>query len=124
MGLVAAPLSVFVLVGALASQLSGAVADSIGSAGLLNKVSRRRLSIPAAFAVASALAVAVVWLTDPFEVVAVASRCFALFYALQCVIALMVAWRMGNASMPHRVCFVLIGLVCIAAALTGAPAES
>lgn len=123
MGLVAAPLSVFVLVGALASQLSAAVADSIGSAGLLNEVSRRRLSIPAAFAVASALAVAVVWLTDPFEVVAVASRCFALFYALQCVIALMVARRTGSASLAHRICFVVIGLVCLAAALTGAPAE-
>ena len=65
MRMVAPPLGVFVLIGALSSQLSAAVADSIGSGGLMNEVSRRKISVPAAFAIASALAIAVVWLTDP-----------------------------------------------------------
>ena len=64
MELVAPAMGVFVLVGAVSSQLSAAVADSVGSGGLLNEVSRRKISVPAAFAVASALAIAVVWLTD------------------------------------------------------------
>lgn len=123
MRMVAAPLGIFVLVGALASQLSAAVADSVGSGGLMNEVSRRKLSVPAAYAVASALAIAIVWLTDPFQVVAVASRAFALFYAMQCGLAALVSWRTGNGGWAMRSAFAAIGLVCLVAAAAGAPAE-
>ena len=123
MRMVAAPLGIFVLVGALASQLSAAVADSVGSGGLMNEVSRRKLSVPAAYAVASALAIAVVWLTDPFQVVAVASRAFALFYAMQCGLAVLVSWRTGSGGWAMRSAFAAIGLVCLMAAAAGAPAE-
>jgi hypothetical protein len=123
MGLVASGLGVLVLIAALASQLSAAVADSIGSGGLMSEVSRRRLSVPTAFALANTLAVAVVWLTDPLEVVAVSSRAFAVFYALQCALALAVSRRTGAASPMRQASFVAIGLVCLVAALVGAPAE-
>lgn len=122
MRLIAAPLAWFVLVGALASQLSAAVADAIGSAGLINEISRKRVSMDAGFAVTSALAIAVVWLTDPFEVVAVASRAFALFYALQCLIAFVVSFDAG-AGRGRRAWFVMLGIICLVAALVGAPAE-
>ncbi|OQW48385.1 MAG: hypothetical protein A4S16_01630 [Proteobacteria bacterium SG_bin6] len=120
MALVAPGLVVLVLIGALASQLSAAVADSIGAGGLMNEVTRGRLSIPASFALAAALSIAVVWLTDPLQVVAVASRAFAVYYALQCVLAVM-AHRSGGV-LP-KLGFVLIGLIALAAALFGAPAE-
>lgn len=123
MALVAPGLGVFVLVGAVSSQLSAAVADSIGAGGLMNEVSRRKLSVPVAFAAANLLSIAVVWLTDPFQVVAVSSRAFALYYALQCVLALAVAIRTRTGSLSQRAGFVVIGLVCIVAALVGAPAE-
>lgn len=123
MRMVAAPLAIFVLIGALSSQLSAAVADSIGSGGLMNEVSRRKVSVPAAFAIASALAIAVVWLTDPFQVVAASSRAFALFYAMQCGLALMVSWRADQGGWLLRSGVALTGLVCVVAAIAGAPAE-
>lgn len=123
MRMVAPALGVFVLIGALSSQLSAAVADSIGSGGLMNEVSRRKLSVPAAFAIAGGLAIAVVWLTDPFQVVAVSSRAFALFYALQCGLALMVSFRTGAGGWFARIGFLLIGMICLVAAAMGAPAE-
>lgn len=123
MALVAPGLGALVLVAALASQLSAAVADSIGSGGLMSEVSRRRLTVPIAFALANALSVAVVWLTDPLEVVAVSSRAFAIYYALQCALAVAVARRSGAASPTRQAGFVAIGLVCLVAALVGAPAE-
>lgn len=123
MALVAPALGLFVLVGALSSQLSAAVADSIGSGGLMSEVSRRKLSVEMAFALAGLLAIAVVWMTDPFEVVAISSRAFALFYALQCVLALAVGWRTRSASPAKLAGFVAIGLICLVAALVGAPAE-
>lgn len=123
MELIAPALGLFVLIGAVASQLSAAVADSIGSGGLINEVSRRKISVPLAFLLAGGLAIVIVWLTDPFEVVALSSRAFALFYALQCVLALIVSIRKGAGTTAQRLGFVVIGLVCLIAAAVGAPAE-
>jgi hypothetical protein len=123
MKLIAPALGIFVLAGAVSSQLSAAVADSIGSGGLVNEVSRRKISVPLAFALASALAIVIVWLTDPFEVVALSSRAFALFYALQCVLALIVSIKDGQGTSVQRIGFVAVGLICLVAVAVGAPAE-
>ncbi|TZG27294.1 hypothetical protein [Sphingomonas montanisoli] len=123
MTMVSPALGVFVLVGALSSQLSAAVADSIGSGGLMSEVTRRKLSVQLAFALAGALAVVVVWLTDPFEVVAISSRAFALFYALQCVLAFTVARRTGAGRLAQYLGFIVVGLICLVAVFVGAPAE-
>jgi hypothetical protein len=123
MKLIAPALGIFVLAGAVSSQLSAAVADSIGSGGLVNEVSRRKISVPLAFALASALAIVIVWLTDPFEVVALSSRAFALFYALQCVLALIVSIKDGQGTSAQRIGFVAVGLICLVAVAVGAPAE-
>lgn len=123
MEFIAPALGIFVLAGAVSSQLSAAVADSIGSGGLVNEVSRRKISVPLAFTLAGALAVLVVWLTDPFQVVALSSRAFALFYAMQCVLALVVSVRSGAGTMLYRVGFVAVGVICLVAVFVGAPAE-
>ena len=123
MALVAPIMGIFVLVGAVSSQLSAAIADSIGSGGLIIEVSRRKLGVRTAFLVANALAVAVVWLTDPFEVIALSSRAFALFYAVQAGLAFWVSQRTQAGSPLLRAGFVVVGLVCVVAALVGAPAE-
>ena len=123
MELVAPLLGIFVLIGAVSSQLSAAIADSIGSGGLLVEVSRRKLGVRQAFIAAAALAIAVVWLTDPFSVIALSSRAFALFYAMQAGLALWVSMRTGKGSPAARFGFALVGIVCIIAAAAGAPAE-
>ena len=123
MEFVAPFMGIFVLVGALSSQLSAAVADSIGAAGLMNEVTRRRLPVRSAFAVAAGLSLAVVWLTDPFQVIALSSRAFALFYALQCVIGLWVSVRTRAGGPLARAGLAMVGVVCLVAAVMGAPAE-
>ena len=123
MALVAPIMGVFVLVGAVSSQLSAAIADSIGSGGLIIEVSRRKLGVRSAFIVANVLSIAVVWLTDPFEVIALSSRAFALFYAVQALLAVWVSRRTRTGSPLHVAGFLGIGLICTIAALVGAPAE-
>ena len=120
MEMVAPFMGVFVLVGAVSSQLSAAVADSIGAAGLMSEVSHRKLGVRLAFVAASLASIAVVWLTDPFQVIALSSRAFALFYALQCAIGLWVSLRTGVGSRVGRIGIILVGLVCLTAALLGA----
>lgn len=124
MTFVAPILGLFVLGGAVTSQLSAAIADSIGSGGIMIEVSRRKLGVRTAFMVASALSIAVVWLTDPFEVIALASRAFAAYYGMQAVLAFWVSRRTGAGNGAAQAGFVAVGLVCIVAALAGAPAES
>jgi hypothetical protein len=123
MRLVGPGLAVLVLIGAAFSQISAAVADSIGSSGLLCEVSRDRLGLRQAFILAGALAIAVVWVTNPYEIIALASRAFALFYALQCVLALMVSVRTGAGGFFRSAGIALIGVICVIAMLAGAPAE-
>lgn len=125
---IAPPMAAFVLVGAAASQMSAAVADQIGAAGLLEEVSRRRLSQRRGFVAAGILSFAVVWLTDPFQVVALASRAFAVYYAIQCLIAVIVSFRLQrNGIRPALGLATLrvaaMGIVCVVAAYSGAPAE-
>jgi hypothetical protein len=123
MAQVAPFLGLFVLLGAVSSQLSAAVADSIGASGLLTEVSRGRLTIRASFLFAGLLAIGVVWLTDPFEVVALSSRAFAVFYAFQCAIAFLVSLRTRRGGTAVRFGLLIVGLVCLLAAVAGAPAE-
>lgn len=123
MNLAAPFMGILVLVGALASQLSAAVADSIGSAGLASEVSRGRLGLRTGFLLSAALAVAVVWLTDPFQVVAVASRSFAVFYLMQCVLAFMASCRTGAGGPLAMAGFAVLAAISLLAALVGAPAE-
>ena len=123
MSVVAPILGVFVLIGAVSSQLSAAIADSIGSGGLMVEVSRRSLSVRNAFIAASALSIAVVWLTDPFSVIAWSSRAFALFYAMQAGLAFWVSIRTGSGGRAAQAGFAAVGFVCIVAAAMGAPAE-
>ncbi|MDE1914464.1 MAG: hypothetical protein KGJ57_03270 [Sphingomonadales bacterium] len=117
-------LGLFVMGAAVTSQLSAAIADSIGSGGLLVEVSRRRFSIRAAFVIASALSIMIVWFTNPFEVIALSSRAFAAYYTAQSVIAIWVSRRTGAGGWLMRAGFALVGLICLIATLVGAPAES
>jgi hypothetical protein len=98
---VAAPvLPIMLTAGAVFSQLSAAVADAIGSAGLIHEESGGRISRTAAYPVIAVIGVALVWATDVFSIIALASRAFALFYALQCVVAAQVALR--TPDLKHR----------------------
>lgn len=121
--LVAPLLDIFVPIGAVSRQLSAVIADSIGSGELLVEVSRHKLGVRQAFIVAAVLSIAVEWLTDPFLVIALSSRAFALFYAMQAVLALWVSLDTGAGGPLARAGFVEVGLICIVATLAGAPAE-
>lgn len=123
MTMVAPALGIFVLIGAVSSQLSAAIADSIGSGGLLVEVSHRRLGVRSAFIASAGLAIAVVWITDPFSVIAWSSRAFALFYAMQALLATWVSIRTKEGGIVRRAGFVVVGVICVVAAFAGAPAE-
>lgn len=72
-----------IIVTALASQLSAAVADTSGAGGLLAETSKQRISPKIGYGIAAVAAIYMTWSADIFEIITYASKAFVLYYGLQ-----------------------------------------
>lgn len=106
--------------GAIASQFSAAVADSIGGSGLISETTHKYVNARHAYVLIGAVSLLVIWATDVVSIVALASRAFALFYAMQCMVAVFVARR--RAEQGRVALFGTLAAVAFAVALLGIPA--
>jgi hypothetical protein len=97
---VAAVLPILLAVAAIGSQFSASVADNAGAGGLIEEITHHRLPARYGYALILAVTIALTWETDVNTIIAYASRSFALYYALQCAVALTVARRMPD--LEHR----------------------
>jgi len=122
-GHVALILPFMLTVGAVASQFSASVADSVGCAGLLEEVSNKRVSLRYGYLLIATVAVAITWSTDVFRIVTLASQAFALFYLVQSCVALSVAYE--RLDLPNRTAhmalFTGVALFCLCVVLFGVP---
>ncbi len=96
LGAIAAPM---IIVAALASQLSAAVADMNGASGLLSSVEPKRLPMTTGYLVTAGVAIGITWAANIFEIIVYASKAFALYYALQSMLAFWTALRIAK---PRR----------------------
>ncbi|ALP52296.1 hypothetical protein Tel_03585 [Candidatus Tenderia electrophaga] len=87
------------------SQFSAAVADTLAAAGNLEEVTRRRLSQRWGYLLVAVSAMLLAWTGSTFTVIALASRAFALYYLLQCLVALSVC-----RNRRERLRFLLVAL--------------
>jgi len=94
--MVALVLPAMLVVAALMSQFSAAVADTAGSGGLLAEFSGHRLNPNGGYLLVSVAAISLVWFASIFEIIAIASRAFAAYYLLQCVVAWLAARGRGH----------------------------
>ena len=97
-GQVALGFQVVLTLGALLSQFSAAVADTVGSGGILEEESRGLLRRRWGYVGICGLAILLIWMYDVFGVLSLASRAFAGYYGLQAVIA---AWVVPQSN-PKR----------------------
>lgn len=105
---------------AIMSQFSAAVADTVGAGGLVREESAGRIVERQAYLVIVTLAIALVWSANLFEIISLASRAFASYYLLQTMLAWLVAgdlagsrgllaWRRaGFAAIAAVLCFVVV----------------
>ncbi len=115
-------LPLMVLAGALASQSSAALADAIGAGGLLKDITGGRVHLNHTYPLIALISALIVWETDVFTLIAFASRCFALYYALQCLVATLSAVRKG--ARIRAAGFAALACACTAIVLLGTPAET
>ncbi len=78
---------------AVMSQFSAAVADTIGAGGVVENESRGKLSAYRAYLVITIMGCGLLWVSNVFELVSLASRAFAFFYMLQALAALVTTAR-------------------------------
>ncbi len=117
--MVAAVLPAMLIVAAVMSQFSAAVADTAGSGGLLSESSRHRLTPGIGYALVATIAIILVWSASIFEIITIASRAFALYYLLQCVVALLAS--RGRGHLVQRVGFVAIASLLLLVVLFAIP---
>jgi len=117
---VAVVLPLMIAVAAIGSQFSAAVADTAGAGGLIVDITRKRLSLSMAYSLVLLVTVLLTWETNVNEIISYASRAFALFYFLQCVVALLLARRL---AVGNRFVFGFAAVACLAVFLLGIPSE-
>ncbi len=87
MRIVAPILPPLLVAAALAAQFSAAIADTSGSGGLFVELTRGRITARQAYALLVVIGLLITWTANVFEIIAYASRAFAVYYALQAAIA-------------------------------------
>lgn len=120
MGAVSPVLPLVLVAAALAAQFSAAVADTGGSGGLIEELSRKRLSTRQAYALTVAVGLGLTWAANVFEIIAYASRAFAAYYAAQSAIA---AAREARARPARGAVHAALAVLGLAIALLGRPFE-
>jgi hypothetical protein len=118
---VAVILPTLLVVAAIGSQFSAAVADNAGAGGLISEITQHRVPVRYAYAVILLITIALTWETDVNLIIVYASRAFALFYLLQSCLAAVLAKR--NKDSKKAILFASLAVICTLVFLIGAPAE-
>jgi len=113
-GYVAWVLPFMLVLAAVMSQFSAAVADTVGAGGLVEEQTAGRVPEGKAYLGVTLLGIVLVWTANIFEIVAIASRAFAAYYLLQTLIATGIVWD-RNAGKGRF--FALMGLILLATIL-------
>lgn len=113
-GLLVAPL----VIAAAMSQFSAAVADTLAATGNLEEVTHRELKLKFGTVLVGGGAIALAWMADTLEIVALASRAFAFYYLLQCLVAISVSRSTGQ-----RLFFALVAAVLAFITVFAVPAS-
>jgi hypothetical protein len=120
---VALVLPLLLSIAAIGSQFSASVADNSGAGGLIEDITHRKLPVRYAYLLILLVTVALTWETNVNEIIAYASRAFALYYVMQCVVAFVVAWQKKELNRrPLRLAmFAFLAVMCLLVFILGIP---
>ena len=116
-GAVALWLPVPLIAAAALSQFSAAVADTVAAAANLEETSRGRVTPRWGYLAVGLAAMGLAWTGSTFTIIALASRAFAFYYLMQCVVAYSVC-----RNNRERAKFIAIGVVLAFVLIFAVPA--
>ena len=108
-------LTIPVVITALLSQFSAATADTVAADGNIKRIVALRPSV--SYVLIGAASILLIWLVPTLSIITLASRAFAAYYALQCVLA-----ARSSEKLMARAGFGLLALVMLAITLFARPA--
>lgn len=79
------------IIAAVLSQFSAAVADTMSALGNMYELTHHRLKLKFGYILVGGGAIALTWSASTLEILAIASRAFAFYYLLQCLVAFTVS---------------------------------
>ena len=91
-GVVSPLLPPLLVIAAVMSQFSAAIADTLSAGGMASQQSKNRLDERFTYPIIALGAILLIWSTNIFELVSIASRAFAIFYFFQAVLAVHLAF--------------------------------
>ena len=84
-------------------------------------VTKRRVPESWAYAGVAVIGIALTWMADIFQIIALASRAFGFYYFLQSAVAALFAWSAGRCI--KAVCFAALGALGMMIVLFGRSIE-
>jgi hypothetical protein len=123
--LIAPALPYLLILAAVMSQFSAAVADTIGSGGLLTEFFKFKISLRTSYVFVGFLAIILTWTTNIYAIVTYASKAFAIYYAIQLFISCNLLVRQGITlrSTSKIICYVCMILLMALVVLIGIPVK-
>lgn len=114
------------VVGAAMAQFSAAVADTLASGGLVETATHATVGHRKVYLGVMVLALALLWSSHIFAIIAYASRAFAAYYAIQCAMAALhcALTQNGARGISRTLLFGALSAAMILTAIFGIPAES
>ena len=108
----AAVLAVPLIIAAALSQFSAAVADTLAATGNMQEATQGHLKAKWGCILVGGGAISLTWSATTFEILALASRAFAFYYMLQCLVAISVSkstvQRAGMAIVAAALAFITV----------------
>jgi hypothetical protein len=114
-GYAAASLPLMLLVAAIMSQFSASVADTLGAGGLLVEETQHHLKPRFSYLATAIGASLLVWSTNIFEIISLASRAFAFYYLTQTLVALQVTIKLPH-CLSRTFCIMQFAFISLALA--------
>lgn len=100
------------ILAATLSQFSAAVADTLAASGNMVEMSKGKIKEANGYLIVGAGAFLLTWTVNTFEVLALASRSFAFYYLIQCIVAITVSksWllKLGLAGLSLVLAFITL----------------
>jgi len=126
-GSAALVLPLMLIIAALMSQFSAAVADTGGGGGLLNENSNGRFSSRLGYVGIAISAILLVWAANLMEIITLASRAFAVYYLFQTLLALFYCYKdcpvQSRMTLLNRGIYIIISIVLLYVVFFAIPAE-
>lgn len=110
-------LPVPLVLAAIFSQFSAAVADTFGASGNMQEFTRDKVNEKLSYIIICGFAILLCWLASTNQILALASRAFAFYYFMQCLVALT-----NCQSLAKRILFSLLALILVFITIFAVPA--